>query len=307
MFRFRFMIASLLGVFGWALAAGAQVPGPLVDGQWLLANRTTVRILDVRVSEKAFVDGGYIAGAVFVPWRDVRVNKTVDGVDLVGMLPDPATFEALMQRAGAGNDSSIVIVNGGRNSAQITFATRLYWQLKYFGHDDVTLLDGGMAAWKKENLPVVHDPVALPPVGNFHVLAQRDNLLATTDEVEEALATKTAILFDARDFGQYLGLYHDRRSVSQGGHIPGAKFAPIDAFLMPGRVKKFLDGATLRLAVRGLGADRPSILFCNTGHFSSGTWFVLHELAGNNDASMYDGSMNAWTRSGHASTAYVAE
>ncbi len=303
----RLILATIFGVFAYALAAQAEVPGPLVDSDWLLANQDTVRILDVRVNEKAFVDGGHIAGAVFVPWRDVRVNRTVDGVKLVGMLPDPKTFETLMRRMGANDDSSIVIVNGGRNSAQVTFATRLYWQLKYYGYDDVTLLDGGMAAWKKEKLPVVHDPVAYPPAGNFRVVAQRDTLLATTGEVEEALVTKSATLFDARDFGQYLGLYRDRRSVSQGGHIPGAKFAPIDAFLMPGRVKKFWDAATLRLAVRGLGADGPSILFCNTGHYASGTWFVLHELVGNSDASMYDGSMNEWTGTGHAVTAYVVE
>jgi thiosulfate/3-mercaptopyruvate sulfurtransferase len=104
-----------------------------------------------------------------------------------------------------------------------------------------------------------------------------------------------------------LGLYHDAGSVAQGGHIPGAKFAPIDAFLTPGRVKKFLNAATLRSAVHGLGADGPSILFCNTGHYSSGTWFVLHELAGNSDASMYDGSMSEWTRTGRATTSYVSQ
>lgn len=279
-------------------AAHAGPPGPLVDAAWLAAHQGEVTILDVRRSEEDFVAGSNVAGAVCVPWGAVRVNRSVDGGTLVGMLPDSPDFEALMRRSGVSDDTPLVIVNGGRNAAQVTFATRLYWQLQYYGHDDMALLDGGMAAWTQAGLPVVHDAPAPAAPGGFAAGTAREDILATTDEVAQIAASQPAVLFDARDFGQYLGLYHDPRSMPRGGHIPGARFMPIDAFLNPGPVKTFVNRNTLRAAMVGLGADEAAVTYCNTGHFASGTWFVLHELAGNRKAQLYDGSLNAWALSG---------
>ncbi len=222
------------------------------------------------------------------------------------MLPAAGDFAALMQRAGIGDESQVVIVHGGRNAAQVTAAARLYWQLKYFGHDAVALLDGGMAAWAQAGLPVSHEAPAAPAPGAFTIRAEHPEILATLSDVDAALASGSARLLDARDFGPYFGLYHSA-AVTTGGHIPGAGLAPSDAFLTPGPVKRFLDPALLRRAMRGLGADGPTIVYCNTGHFAAGPWFALHELAGNGQVSLYDGSMNEWTRKGRPVVAFSTE
>ncbi|MFC3118559.1 sulfurtransferase [Jhaorihella thermophila] len=246
----------------------------MVDTAWLASHRDAVAVVDVRYNSEAFMELGHIPGAVFIDWHDIRATRIEDGVELVGMLPGPEDFAQLMRRAGISDGTQVVIVNGGRNSAQVTAAARLYWQLKYYGHDAVALLDGGKAAWKQAGLPISHDAPVAPPPGTFAIGDGRPEFLATLADVDTALDTGSAALYDAREFGPYFGLYHSA-TVTTGGHIPGAGFAPSDAFLTPGPVKRFLDDTTLRRAMTGLGADGPAIVYCNcnTGHFAAGTWF----------------------------------
>lgn len=286
-----------------AMSAHADLPGPLVDAAWLAAHRDEVALVDVRYNSEAFTKVGHIPGAVFIDWHDIRATRIEDGVELVGMLPAPEDFAQLMRRAGISDGTQVVIVNGGRNSAQVTAAARLYWQMRYYGHDAVALLDGGMAAWKQAGLPVSREAPKTPPPGAFAIRDGHPEILATLADVDTALDTGSAALLDAREFGPYFGLYHSA-SVATGGHIRGAVLAPADAFLTPGPVKRFLDDATLRRAMTGLGADGPAIVYCNTGHFAAGTWFALHELAGNAQISLYDGSMNEWTRKGRRVVAF---
>jgi len=282
-----------------AAAPLAALPGPLVDSAWLAAHQKQVVILDVRTSSTDYIARGHIEGAVFLPWSAIRAGAGINGIELVGMLPSPAQFGALMRKAGVNRDSAVVIVNGGRSAGQVTYATRLYWQMKYYGHDKVAILDGGMAAWRDADLPVSHAKPQYPPAGNFVPGPGRKDILATTQDVVEAIETGTAALFDARDFGQYLGLYFNPAILTTGGHIPGAGFAPIDAFLAPGKVRRFVSPARLASAFRDLGAEGTTILYCNTGHLASGTWFILHELIGNPNARLYDGSMHEWSKTGH--------
>ena len=299
--------AALLAGLTFASAALAEVPGPLVDPAWLAANKDKVLILDVRKDTKSFTAEGHIPGAILIPWGEVRTTKTEDGVELVGMLPGKEAFNALMQKYGVNNDSSIVIVSRGQNAPQVAFATRLYWQLKYYGHDDMALLNGGLAAWQAAKMPLSQDVAMAPPKGNFTASAERRELLATTADVEKAVKEHSAGLFDARDYGQYLGLFYKKKILTEGGHIPGGKFAGVDSFLAHSGPKTFDPISELQAAMKGIGAEGPSVAFCNTGHMASGTWFVMHELAGNENAALYDGSMHAWTQTGHHAVAYAAE
>lgn len=288
--------------------AFAAVPGPLVDTAWLSANKDQVLILDVRKDTKSFTKEGHIPGSVLVPWKDVRSKKEVMGKMIDGMLPPKDKFNALMQKLGANNDSSIVIVTRGHNPPQINFGTRLYWQLKYYGHDDVAMLDGGLAQWEKDKKEITQDTPKAPTVGHFKATTERKELLATTEDVEKAVADKSATLFDARGYDQYLGLFYKKKFLTEGGHIPGGKFAAASTFLAHGKApKKFASGSLIKTSLHGLGADKDAITFCNTGHMASGLWFVMHELAGNKKARLYDGSMHAWTTTGHHAVAMKPE
>lgn len=283
-----------------AQSAFSKVSGPLVDTAWLSDNMDNVLLLDVRKDTKSFSSEGHIPNSILVPWGQVRTTKEVMGKTIKGMLPSKEQFNTLMQKLGANNDSSIVIVTRGHNAPQVNFGTRLYWELKYYGHDDVALLNGGLAQWVKDKKTVSNDEPKAPAAGNFLATAERKELLATTADIEKVVSDKSATLFDARGYDQYLGLFYKKKILTEGGHIPSAKFAATSTFLAHGKEPKtFASGNLIKTSLAGLGADKEAITFCNTGHMASGLWFAMHELAGNNKAKLYDGSMHAWTTTGH--------
>jgi thiosulfate/3-mercaptopyruvate sulfurtransferase len=291
-----------------ATAAQAKVPGPLVDTGWLAANKDKVVIIDVRKNVKSFTKEGHIPGARLLPWKDVRTTKMVHGVKIKGMLPPKEQFAALMHKLGVNNDSDIIIVTRGHNTPQVAFGTRLYWQLKYYGHDNAALLNGGLAAWEAAKKPLSHDAAAAAKPGNFTIRAERRDLLATTDDVAKAEKSGSGKFFDARSYDQYLGLFYKKKILTEGGHLPGAKFAPAAAFVAHKGPKTFASAKAIRATLKGLGADgKNDIAFCNTGHMASALWFTMHELGGDTSAKLYDGSMHAWTQTGHKATRYKAE
>lgn len=285
-----------LGV-GTARAWALTVPGPVVDVNWLKQNKDKVVLLDVRKKAENFTKKGHIPGAILVPWKKVRAKRVEDGVELIKMLPSPASFARLMKKSGVNNDSAVVITTTGLSAPEVYFGTRLYWQLKYYGHDNVAMLDGGNAAWAAAKLPLSNEP-SNPKPGNFTVRAERRELLATTSDVERMVEQGSRDIVDGRTLDYYLGLEQKKKYVYKPGHIPGSKVAPNDLFLAHKGPKTFRSPSEIRATLAALGVDlkAPNTAYCNSGHLGSGLWFVLYELAGNKRAKLYDGSMHAWTK-----------
>lgn len=276
-------------------ATALDVPNPLVETNWLESNLQNVVLLDVR--SKAKQDSQRIAGATLVPWKKVRAKKKENGVDLIKMLPEKSAFEELMQSVGVNNDSMIVITSESTNEDNTFLGTRLYWQLKYFGHDNVSLLNGGNAKWFKEerasaNKNSSHDK------GTFKVSKVNKDILATTEDVEKAITDKNTTLIDVRSEDMYLGLFYKKKYVYGAGHIPGAKSAHGDLFLQHGKIKTFHAPEKIKkvLMAKGIDPESKAIVYCNSGHLASGVWFIEHEILGNKNATLYDGSMHAWTK-----------
>lgn len=292
-----FTAALSLGLLAAATSSSAQdTPDPLVSVDWLDLNRDEVVLLDVRKNTARYETAGHIPGAILVDWKQVRADLTEGGVVYERMLLDEARFEQLMQAHGVDNDSLVVIAHEGKNALQFSFAARLYWQIKYYGHDRVAVLDGGTAQWKASGRALSQEPSS-SPAGSFQVTARRDELLATTEQVETALADDSAQLLDSRPLPFYLGL-EQRSYVYAPGHIPGAASVPF-SLLAPMKGPGLLRSAKdLRHAVAALGIDpdKPVITYCNSGHVAAGTWFALHEVLGNEEAQLYDGSLHAWTK-----------
>jgi len=276
----------------------ARVPGPLVTPEWLADNLKNVVILDVRDEPKTFSAEGHIPGSVFVPWSSVRSTVQEDGVALDDMLPPPDVFANLMRKSGVRSDSSIVIASRGLTANDLFLQTRLYWQLRYYGHDDVAVLDGGVAAWAIGQRPLTRRSTKVA-AGNWSARGEVKELLARTPDVEQAAQSRSAVLADARPVRSYLGLDGHSAKVSGPGHVPGAKHFDSSLFVIQGRPARFRAMPELRQLVAGLGLDtggKPIITYCETGDWASGTWFVLHELLGYKTTSLYDGSMHAWTK-----------
>lgn len=308
----RILFPLLLWAVGTAALAGTRVPGPLVDTTWLAANAANadVVILDVRddpanfdreLSEKEKADPkapivGHIPGARLVDWKLVRESREVNGMKLDKMLPTQANFETTLRKLGVNNDQALIIVTSGKDSEAVTMGTRLYWTLKYFGHENMALLNGGVKKWRSESRPIAYDKPAIAP-GQFAAIGLRPEVLAQLGDVEKAAAkTSTAKLVDGRTADYYVG-QNMTSDVKAKGHIPGARMhAHRD--LIDEKSGTFLPKEELlsRLKEAGIVAEGDSISYCNTGHLASGSWFVLSELLGNSKARLFDGSMHEWTK-----------
>ncbi len=292
-------ILTVIGiVYGVATnTMAAQLPGPLVDVGWLNKNKGDVVLLDVRKKAENFVKKGHIPGAVVVPWKEVRSKAKEGGVDLIKMLPGKATFARLMKKSGVNSNSAVVITTTGNSTPEVFFGTRLYWQMKYYGHDNVAMLDGGNAAWAAAKMPVSKEASKVKP-GNWRVTAERREMLATTDDVANMVKAKSTDLIDARTLDYHLGLEQKKKYVYKNGHIPGSKIVPHDLLAAHKGAKTFRKLADLKATMTAMGVklDAPNVTYCNSGHLGSGLWFVLHELVGNKSTKLYDGSMHAWTK-----------
>ena len=273
---------------------------PLVTTDWLAAHLgdPDLRVVDCRgyVTTRPVAPGveeatyrgaveeylaGHVPGAVYVDWtRDI-----VDPDDPVpAQVAPPDRFAVAMGTRGIGDGTRVVAVDhmGGQ------FATRLWWALMYYGHDAVSVLDGGWHRWVEEGRPVEAGPVAVEP-REFHPRT-RPAWRASADEVFAQLGHGDVQLLDARDPGQYTGV---RRRGPRGGHIPGALNVPRELFFAEGGGFLPLDEIRQRLAERRVSPDRRVIAYCNGGVAATVALFHLHRL-GYPALTNYDGSWNEW-------------
>ncbi len=273
---------------------------PLVTLEWLEdhLNDPNVRVVDMRGSVTTRTDGpgvevatyrgapeeyraGHIPGAVTLDW-------TIDIVDLddpiSAQVAGPERFAEAMAVRGIGDDTHVVAVDhmGGQ------FATRLWWALTYYGHDNVSVLDGGWNRWVEEGGPVSVE-VPVYPRATFTARTRPDWRVTA----KGVLARKTdpdLILIDARDAGQFTGA---RRRGPRGGHIPGAINLPRELFFAEEGGFRPLDEIRRRLDEHHITPDRPVIAYCNGGVAATVVLFNLARL-GYPRLANYDGSWNEW-------------
>jgi len=282
----------LLGAssLGWAAT-------PLVDVNWIKANscNSDVRVLDIRNpldgGSKTDYLKGHIPCAVHTDylkggWRG-KVNK------VPGQLPPTAKIEKLIGGLGIDNNTHVVIYHAGKNALDLGSATRVYWTFKVLGHDNVSILNGGLAAYTKDKKNKLEKGNNKVDVKTFKANL-RMGMLADKGAVLKA-AGDNMLLVDTRPNHQFIGINRHPKS-KRNGTIPGSKNLPESWMTMNG-------GGTLRevdtlkklYTLAGVPTDQEAIYFCNTGHWASLGWFVGSELVGNKNAKLYDGSMVEWT------------
>ncbi|ACX95414.1 sulfurtransferase [Halothiobacillus neapolitanus] len=306
--KFVFVPAVIAASFAAQAAYAVTVPGPLVDPAWLNAHLKDVKVLQVSGTMKSFTTApemkeikgknvavtvsGHVPGASFVDFKTVRVSRDIDGKMVKGVIPDKAAFEKLVQSWGVNKGQPIVIVPKGLSTPDVDEATRLYWQLKYYGQDNMAILNGGMAQWLADGMPAATDAPAVS-AGNWVASAERKNILATYQEVKKAVEHPGAVEFaDARPTNQYMGVFTKPKELP--GHLPGAKNVPPDLLTTAdGASARFLPKASYESMFKtvGLNSGKEIIDYCNTGHLASGLWFVTHEIVGDKKARLYDGSI----------------
>lgn len=259
-----------------------------MDGAWLREHHADpdVRVVDLRWyldgrSGRAAYDAGHVPGAVFVDLNAISGHDPSRGRH---PLPDAALFERGMREAGVGADTAVVVYDDGGG----TVAARLWWMLRYFGHDRAAVLDGGIQAWPGE----LSTETARPEPGDFAAGAPRDRMKVEHEAVRELSASGGAVLLDARARERYRG---ETEPVDpKAGHIPGARSAPASENL--GADRRFRSPEELRrhyeaLGVRGDGSG--TVAYCGSG-VSACHDLLAMEIAGVRGARLYPGSWSEW-------------
>jgi thiosulfate/3-mercaptopyruvate sulfurtransferase len=240
--------------------------------------------------------GGHIPGALLANFKNLRVDRMINGKKVQYMIPEAADFEKYVRQTGVINGKPIVLVPIGAEVADVDEALRLYWQFKVYGEDEVAVLNGGYMSWLLEGRPF--EQIANSATGNWSVKGDRTSqLFASSDDVQSAIQNKSANLVDARDAPTYHGLVK-RDYVYDFGHLEGAQLFPTDLmFKNTGGALKFMPAETYRALFKGQGIDpqKDAITYCNSGHLASGPWFLMSEVMGNKRTRLYDGSMHEWT------------
>lgn len=246
-----------------------------VDVRWYLAERGRGR---------AEYDGGHIPGAAFMDVDDDLSAPRGQGPGR-HPLPDPAAFAAAAGRAGIGPDTHVVAYDAAGGA----YAARLWWLLRYFGHERVSLLDGGWPAWSAAGQPIERDAPAMTPA-TFLALPHPD-LVVDAGAVDALRRDPRTLLLDARATERYEGRVEPIDP--QPGHIPSARSAPYAGNLRDGFLKR---PDELRERYLDLGADaaRAIVCYCGSGVTAAHTIFALH-LAGRDDALLYEGSWSDWS------------
>jgi thiosulfate/3-mercaptopyruvate sulfurtransferase len=274
----------------------------IVSTGWLAEHLgdANVRVADIRgfVTTKPVVPGvehatyrgardeylaAHIPGAVYINWT-TDITDPDDPVP--AQIAPPARFAEAMASRGIGDGTTVIAVDhaGGQ------FATRLWWALRYYGHDDVAVLDGGWNRWVDEGHEVETGEVT--PMRAEFTPRTRPSLRVTAAEVRALLTQPDCktLLVDARDPGQYTGA---RRRGSRGGHIPGAINLPRELFFAPGGGFLPLEEIRRQVEEHGLSSSRPTVAYCNGGVAATVVLFNLARL-GFHELANYDGSWNEW-------------
>ena len=279
--------------------------GPVVDAEWLLEHQGDVMIVNVSRRPSNYDDTGFIAGAPFVGMGEFLTERPGLKGTIRYLVPTASEFETVMQGLGVDADDMVIIAPAGTAVyGDATVASRLYWQLKYFGHDAVAILDGGVAAWEAAGGEVSRSPAASVGGGSYTAGEPRSDLLATTDEVAGVIAgDESAQLVDNRPLPQFTGVM-SKDYVDGSGHLPEARPLPFNLFVAPREgIVYWRNPQQVRDILSAMlpGVEGPIIDYCNSGHVSSLAWFAMSEIGEMPDVALYDGSLHEWTLDGERS------
>ena len=260
----------------------------LVEPQWLEEhlNDDSIRIVEVDENPALYRDA-HIPGAIGFDWR-VDLQDQVKR-DFLG----PEDFGRLFGSRGISNQHQIILY-GDRNN---WFAAYTYWYLKYYGHDDVKLMNGPREKWTSEGRETTSDVPNHAPA-TFTAKPGDDSIRAKRDEVLNALGD-SEVLVDVRSPQEYSGELispagYEQEGAQRGGHIPGAASVPWAQAVREDGTFKSAEELRDLYSGKGVLTGDPIIAYCRIGERSAHTWFVLHELLGQDDVKNYDGSWTEW-------------
>jgi thiosulfate/3-mercaptopyruvate sulfurtransferase len=260
----------------------------LVEPQWLEQHLEdpTIRIVEVDENTQLYAEA-HIPGAVGFDWKKDLQDQVRR--DFLG----PQDFGQLFAEHGISNDHTIVLY-GDRNN---WFAAYTYWYLKYYGHDRVLLLNGPREKWIADGRPTTTEIPAHTPA-SFTAQPGDDTIRARREEVQQAIGNATKLV-DVRSPAEFSGELispagYEQEGAQRGGHIPGAASIPWAQAVREDGTFKSDEELRQLYGSKGVLDGADIIAYCRIGERSAHTWFVLHELLGQQHVKNYDGSWTEW-------------
>jgi len=272
------MSASLSTVVStdWLAAHLGEPDRRVVDATWYLPHLN-------RDARAEFAER-HIPGAVYFDIDAISDHTSA----LPHMLPDPETFARAAGALGIGTEDRVVAYSGRGMIA----SARAWWMFRVFGHEQVAVLDGGLAKWRAEGRPL--EGGAPTPAARQFTAAFRKELVADLDRVRATLETQREQVVDARSHGRFVGTEPEPRPGLRPGHIPGSVNLPYDR-LFQSVGDTLLPPEALRAAFgeSGLHLERPVVATCGSGVSAAVLTLGLY-LLGRGDTAVYDGSWSEW-------------
>ncbi len=280
---FVLCVASFQPVF-----ANGSTP-VLVETQWLKDNldQSGMRIIYIggmAKDDKANFDAKHVPGSTYV-----GIGSLMGVLGNGSAPPDKAKFEALMSELGISNNTHIVLFGvGGGNP----FITNAFWLMKYFGHKNISYLNGGITKWNEENRETTGKPAKITPT-KYNAVPD-ESIRADADYVLQNLKNPKVAIVDARDACEYDGtknVGYNKRT----GHIPGAvnlNFHPTN--LNKDGTFKSVEELKAIYESKGVTKDKEVITYCQGGVRAAHTYLVLKHFLGYPKVRNYVGSWGEW-------------
>jgi thiosulfate/3-mercaptopyruvate sulfurtransferase len=278
-------VAAALAVSPTAIGAQATRPDLLVTTDWLAARVRDPAVVVLHAAmQRADYEAGHVPGSRWMPWSSF--TRQLDGLSTE--LPDAATLDSALEAAGV-SDGSHIVISGG----PITVTARLFFTLDYFGLGDrVSVLDGGIDAWREEGRPTERTATAVAR-GRVTLQPQFDRFADARWIAANTASPARMALVDARAPEFHSGLAGGA-NMPRSGRLPGAVNVPFT--WMTGDVGRLRDRARLEQLFARAGVRRGDkvVTYCHVGMQASVVYLAAKLLG--YDAAVYDGSFEDWSR-----------
>ena len=240
-------------------------------------------------AEKEYNDK-HIKGAVFFD-----INKIADPQNsLPHMIPSKEIFSEMMKNLGLNNDDEIIIYD----NSPILSSARAWFLLRYFNHNKIFILKGGIKNWLKHNGSITSDLTVINK-GNFTAQNEKKDLVKSLSNMIELSNKNDQLILDARSYNRYLGTAKEPRPGLPSGHIPNSKSLPSSDLINKDGILKNEEELKVIFNNNEISQDDSIIATCGSGVSACVISLALFTL-GKFDVPIYDGSWTEWASSGQS-------
>lgn len=267
---------------------------PIVSVEWLYQNLDIPNLVILDASPKKNVSklvptykNLQIKGARLFDMETIFLNKESE---LPNMMPSPELFTEECQKLGLNSNSIIVVYD----NLGIYTSPRARWMFKAMGHHYVTVLDGGLTAWKQAGFPCQKKSIEVVEQGDF-TANYNAALVRDSKYILKNLQNKEVLILDARAKERFAGLQPEPREGMESGHIPNSVNFPYRDLLENGKMKS---KAHIEALLENINTYKKQLVFtCGSG-ITACIILLASELVNDNEKALYDGSWSEWGQKG---------